>query len=84
MKKRLSPIISLVAAIVLLGAASALFLMDREQPAAQKVIEAERSPLASPVTSDSEINALVDSNSAFAFDLYQALRETGGNLFYSP
>ena len=84
MKKRLSLIISLVAAIVLLGAASALFLMDREQPAAQKVIEAERSPLASPVTSDSEINALVDSNSAFAFDLYQALRETGGNLFYSP
>ncbi|MBS3948139.1 MAG: serpin family protein, partial [Dethiobacter sp.] len=84
MKKRLSLIISLVAAIVLLSAASALFLMDREQPAAHKVIESERPRVASPVTSDSEINALVDSNSAFAFDLYQALRETGGNLFYSP
>ena len=28
---------------------------------------------------------LVDGNSAFAFDLYHALRETSdGNLFYSP
>jgi serpin B len=27
---------------------------------------------------------LVEGNSAFAFKLYQALREEGGNLFYSP
>jgi serpin B len=27
---------------------------------------------------------LVEGNSAFAFDLYQALREKDGNLFYSP
>jgi serpin B len=27
---------------------------------------------------------LVDGNSAFAFDLYQVLRDAAGNLFYSP
>jgi len=84
MKKRLSLIISLVAAIVLLSAASALFLMDREQPAAHKAIKSERPRVASPDAIDSEIKALVDGNRAFAFELYQALRETGGNLFYSP
>jgi len=55
MKKRLSLIISLVAAIVLLSAASALFLMDREQPAAHKAIKSERPRVASPDAIDSEI-----------------------------
>lgn len=31
-----------------------------------------------------DLAELVAGNSAFAFDLYQALRETDGNLFYSP
>jgi serpin B len=31
-----------------------------------------------------DLEDLVDGNSAFAFDLYQAIREKGGNLFYSP
>ena len=31
-----------------------------------------------------DLTDLVDGNSAFAFDLYQAIREKGGNLFYSP
>ncbi len=30
------------------------------------------------------MSALIQSNSAFAFDLYQELKETDGNLFYSP
>jgi len=30
------------------------------------------------------MTTLVDDNSEFAFDLYQALKDTDGNLFYSP
>jgi serpin B len=38
----------------------------------------------SPQVQRSDLDKLVDGNSAFAFDLYQALREEEGNLFYSP
>ncbi len=38
----------------------------------------------SPDISTSDLTALVDGNSAFAFDLYQALSDQEGNLFYSP
>ena len=34
--------------------------------------------------SDSDLADLVSGNSAFAFDLYHALTEKDGNLFYSP
>lgn len=37
-----------------------------------------------PGASDSEINTLVKGNTAFALDLYQAIRHSDGNLFYSP
>jgi serine protease inhibitor len=37
-----------------------------------------------PDVSDAQMESLVAGNSAFAFDLYQALRENKGNLFYSP
>ncbi len=37
-----------------------------------------------PDTSDSEIDALVEGNNEFGFDLYQAIRQSEGNLFYSP
>jgi serpin B len=38
----------------------------------------------SPDVTASELTELVDGNTAFAFDLYQALSEEEGNLFYSP
>ncbi len=38
----------------------------------------------SPDVSTSDATDLVAGNSAFAFELYQALREEPGNLFYSP
>ena len=39
---------------------------------------------AAPTASDADLAALARGNTAFAFDLYEALREDGGNLFYSP
>jgi serpin B len=38
----------------------------------------------SPDVSEADLALLIEGNSAFAFDLYQALREEEGNLFYSP
>ena len=52
--------------------------------AAGSVLQSEKERLTSPATSTADLATLVDGNSAFAFDLYQALRDTEGNLFYSP
>lgn len=38
----------------------------------------------SPTVDEADVTAIVEGNSAFAFDLYQVLRQTDGNLFYSP
>ena len=37
-----------------------------------------------PSAGNADLAALADGNSAFAFDLYHALRGQDGNLFYSP
>jgi serpin B len=37
-----------------------------------------------PAVPPADVGELVTGNSGFAFDLYQALRESEGNLFYSP
>ena len=39
---------------------------------------------AAPAATNTEVADLVRGNSAFAFDLYQNLRDNNGNLFYSP
>ena len=51
-------------------------------PVAQSEVERD----ASPDVASQDLAELVGGNSAFAFDLYQFLREegAGGNLFYSP
>jgi serpin B len=48
------------------------------------VLESDKERITSPDVSPSEQALLVEGNSAFAFELYQALREEKGNLFYSP
>jgi serpin B len=54
------------------------------QPAAGELLKSDKERIASPDVSTSEQALLVEGNSAFAFELYQALREQDGNLFYSP
>jgi len=44
----------------------------------------EKQRVTAPDVSASDQAGLVQGNSAFAFDLYAALRERDGNLFYSP
>jgi len=54
------------------------------QPVAGEVLESDKERITSPDVSTSEQASLVEGNSAFAFDLYQALKREEGNLFYSP
>jgi serpin B len=54
------------------------------QPAAAVEIKSDKPRITSPDVSPADEALLVEGNSAFAFDLYQALREKDGNLFYSP
>ena len=44
----------------------------------------DKERLTSPDVAASDITEQVEGNSAFAFDLYQYLRDEDGNLFYSP
>lgn len=54
------------------------------QAAAAEILQSEKSRNTEPQVSQDDLITLVDGNSEFAFDLYQVLKEGGGNLFYSP
>ena len=44
----------------------------------------EKQRVMAPAATTAEVDTLVTGNNAFAFDLYQNLRDEEGNLFYSP
>jgi serpin B len=54
------------------------------QPAAAEVLKSDKERITSPAVNQSEQALLVEGNSAFAFELYQALKGEEGNLFCSP
>lgn len=54
------------------------------QPVAGEIVRSEKQRATSPSVGEADLATLVNGNSAFAFDMYQALSEEGGNLFYSP
>ena len=56
---------------------------EREDIQAEEV-RSEKARKTSLSASDVKLDDLVRGNSRFAFDLYSALREEDGNLFYSP
>jgi serpin B len=49
-----------------------------------EVLRSEKERITSPDVPDTDLDLLVEGNSAFAFELYQALRGEERNLFYSP
>ncbi|MGB5931611.1 MAG: serpin family protein [Anaerolineae bacterium] len=49
-----------------------------------EIVRSQKQRVTSPDVAQPDLAELVAGNSAFAFDLYQALREENGNLFYSP
>jgi len=54
------------------------------KPASGDVLQSGKPRITSPDVSAADLVILVNGNSAFAFDLYQALRNEDGNIFYSP
>jgi serpin B len=54
------------------------------QPISADIINSDKSRVTSPVVSPADTTSLVDGNNAFAFNLYQALKGSGGNMFFSP
>lgn len=48
------------------------------------LLQSDKPRETSPNIATVDLTDLVDGNSAFALDLYQAIREKDGNLFYSP
>ncbi len=71
--------------LYVLTAVLTLSLVACAQPAAGEVIQSDKERETSPDVSETDLATLVEGNSAFAFNLYQALKEEAdGNLFYSP
>ena len=54
------------------------------QAAGGELLTSDKERITSPDVNPSDQALLVEGNSAFAFELYQALKEQEGNLFYSP
>jgi serpin B len=48
------------------------------------LIESDKDRIKSPNVSSADESTLVNGNTAFAFDLFQALKNEEGNVFYSP
>jgi len=70
--------------LCVLMAALMLGLAACARPPIGEVRESEKQRVTSPDVNEADLTTLVDGNNAFAFDLYQALREVDGNLFFSP
>jgi len=74
----------LIAALVIVLLLPVIASIQLAQPAAGEVLKSDKERITSPDVSTSEQALLVEGNSAFAFELYQALKGEEGNLFYSP
>jgi serpin B len=58
---------------------------ETQQPVPEgEVAKSEKQRITSPSTSQGELEHLTADNAAFGVELFQKLRERGGNLFFSP
>lgn len=70
--------------LLLLTAVMLLSLAACTQTASAGELRSDKPRETAPAVSKQDLAALAEGNSAFAFNLYQVLKETDGNLFYSP
>src|SRR4030042_2073971 len=59
-------------------------LFGCSQPASEELLKSDKDRITSPMVAQSDMTMLVNGDSEFAFDLYQALKKEDGNIFYSP
>jgi serpin B len=83
-RKQISIIIALAVLVVSIVLAVVFPGSDPLQPVAADTLKSDRPRIASPELSPADADLLIAGNTAFAFNLYQALRGQDGNLFYSP
>jgi len=74
----------LIAVLVIVLLLPVIASIQMAQPVAGEVLKSDKERITSPDVSTSEQALLVEGNSAFAFELYRALKGEEGNLFYSP
>ncbi len=84
MRRKSISILVMVAAVALAIVLMVTLLPERVQPAVAETIGSDKPRITAPDMDPAEKALLIEGNSAFAFDLYQQLREEEGNLFYSP
>ena len=53
-------------------------------PISVNILQSDKLRITSPEVNESDLTMLVEENSAFAFDLYQLLRQDNNNVFFSP
>ena len=70
--------------IIVLVLALLLSAVACSQAAGGELLMSDEPRETSPDVSQADLDLLIEGNSAFTFDLYQALKEQDGNLFYSP
>lgn len=70
--------------LVLLAALSWVLSACAGNAAQAQVLQADIPRQSAPAAPPADMQVLAQGNTAFALDLYQALRQEGGNLFYSP
>jgi len=59
-------------------------LIACDQPVGAELVMSDKPRETAPDVSEADLALLIEGNSAFAFELYQALKGKEGNLFYSP
>jgi serpin B len=69
---------------LLIVAVLSLSVVGCAQPVSSDVLHSDKPRDTSPEVSQGNIDRLSEGNSDFAFDLYKALADEDGNLFYSP
>jgi len=72
-----------IAVLGLMGCSTSTVVPGPEVPSGG-VVRSAKQRATSPDVVEADLAELVAGNSAFAFDLYEAIREENGNLFYSP
>ena len=74
----------LIVVLVLVLLLPLIASIQMAQPAGSELLKPDKDRITSPDAGSGEQALLVEGNSAFAFELYQALKGEEGNLFCSP
>jgi serpin B len=84
METKLLSVLMLITLLALTGCGGNGIDVPSDHLAPGKIVQSEARRVTAPDVTEADVAELVVGSSAFAFDLYQAVREENGNLFYSP